>query len=458
MEEKKYLKWYNIVGYGSGDLASNCVNGLLTAFLMIYLTDTVGMNAGIVGTLMMVAKLADGVSDVFFGNLMDRTHTKMGKARPWMLFSQIGNSVFLVATFAVPMNWGETAQYVYFFITYTALGSIFYTANNIAYSTLTSLITKNNNERVLMGSVRFMFSMGTNIVVSSITVGLVGKFGGGAAGWRTVAIIYAIIGLVVNTISVMSVRELPEDEVKAGISDTDSKEDVGFFETFKLLLSNKYFLMIALYYVLMAMQSGITGVGAYYCTYILHNVSLLGAFTASWMLPTIVSLVFTPLIIKRFGIYRVNFLGYVAASIFRIGYIVAGYAMNVPLMVATSALAGLCSGPTMGDLNAITSEAAEYTVRTKGKHIEGAMFSCSSFGMKVGGGVGSALSGILLNLGGYVNAAEVQPESAINMLNFMYLCVPFIMTAMIAVDLYFLKVEKANRDWDAAHGVAKSGE
>lgn len=85
MEERKYLKWYNKVGYGSGDIAGNVVYAFLTSFVMIYLTDTIGLNAGIVGTLIAVSKLFDGVSDIFFGSMIDRTKSKMGKARPWML-------------------------------------------------------------------------------------------------------------------------------------------------------------------------------------------------------------------------------------------------------------------------------------------------------------------------------------------------------------------------------------
>ena len=83
--ERKYLKWYNKVGYGSGDVAGNVVYVLLSAFVMIYLTDTAGLNAGVVGTLMMVSRLFDGFSDIIFGALLDRTNTRMGKARPWML-------------------------------------------------------------------------------------------------------------------------------------------------------------------------------------------------------------------------------------------------------------------------------------------------------------------------------------------------------------------------------------
>ena len=250
MEEKKYLKWYNKVGYGSGDLAANCIYGLVTSFVMIYLTDTVGLNSGVIGVLIAVARVFDGISDVIFGNLMDKTHTKMGKARPWMLWTQIGNCICLVLLFSVPMGMGQTAQYAYFFITYVLLNVIFYTANNIAYASLTSLITKNTNERVQMGSIRFMFSLGTNVVVSSVTVGLVSTLGGGAAGWRNVAIIYAVIALIVNTISVFSVKELSPEELSEGTTAT-MDEKIPFVESLKLLAKNKYFIMIAIFYVLM---------------------------------------------------------------------------------------------------------------------------------------------------------------------------------------------------------------
>lgn len=97
MTEKRYLKWYNKVGYGSGDIAGNVVYAFLSSFVMIYLTNTVGLNPGIVGTLIAVSKLLDGVTDIFFGSLIDKTHSKMGKARPWMLYG----------TLAVPLRWWQ---------------------------------------------------------------------------------------------------------------------------------------------------------------------------------------------------------------------------------------------------------------------------------------------------------------------------------------------------------------
>ena len=210
MEEKTYLKWYNKIGYGSGDIAGNVVYAFLTSFVMVYLTDTIGLASGIVGTLIAASKLFDGFTDVFFGSLIDKTHTKLGKARPWMIYGYIGCALTLVAVFAIPTSWGRTAQYAWFFIAYTLLNGVFYTANNIAYSALTSLVTKNSKERVQMGSYRFIFAFSTSLIIQSITVAFVDVCGGGAAAWRFVAIIYALIGLVVNTISGLSVKELPE--------------------------------------------------------------------------------------------------------------------------------------------------------------------------------------------------------------------------------------------------------
>ena len=457
MEEKKYLKWYNKVGYGSGDMAANMVYALLTSFVMIYLTDTVGLNSGIIGTLMMFSKFADGVTDVIFGSLIDKTHTKMGKARPWMLWSYIGNAVLLVAIFAIPPSLGDTAKYAYFFIIYTLLNAVFYTANNIAYASLTSLITKNGNERVQMGSIRFMFSLATNLVVASITINAVGALGGSTTGWRSVALIYAVIGLVVNTISVFSVKELPEEELenkKDITAKTAPAKKITLLESVKLLLANKYYIIICLVYIFMYINMGIAGINIYYVTYVLGDPALLGSISMANMFPMIIGLAFTPALVKKLnGMYKVNLYGYCGAFLFRILFIFAGYMKNVPLMLISLAAAALCTSPLAGDLNALIAAASDYTYRTKGKRVDGTMFSCSSLGIKVGSGIGSALAGWLLAAGGYIANAEVQPQSCINMLYFLFLWFPFIIAAVMIVLLSQLKVEQANRAWDKEHGI-----
>ena len=354
MTEKRYLKWYNKVGYGSGDIAGNVVYAFLSSFVMIYLTNTVGLNPGIVGTLIAVSKLLDGVTDIFFGSLIDKTHSKMGKARPWMLYGYIGCAITLVAIFAIPTNLGQFAQYAWFLIAYTLLNAVFYTANNIAYSALTALITKNSAEQVEMGSWRFMFAFATSLLIQSITLGAVTALGGGAAGWRTVAIIYAIIGLLVNTLSVFSVKELPEGE----LVDTTDKKEIEQDEKYNLVQAAKLLL-----------------------------------FTA---------------------------------------------------------IAALGQGPWQGDMNAVIAACSEYTWLTKHKRVDGTMYSCTSLGVKLGGGLGTAITGWLLAASHFDSALTVQPDSCINMLKIMYLVIPFALDAIITFILSRMKVEEANEKLRAA--------
>ncbi len=443
---KKYLKWYHKVGYGSGDVAGNCVYALLTAFMMIYLTDTVGLSMGIVSTLIAVSKIFDGVSDFFFGRMIDKTHTKMGKARPWMLWPYVGCAVALVACFAIPTSWGETAQYVFFFISYTLLNAVFFTANNIAYASLTALITKNTSERVQLGSFRFIFAFATKIFIEAITIYAVNWLGGGAFGWRTIAIIYAVIGLITNTISVFSVKELPEAD--EGIADEQAEENkLTFFKSFKLLLKNKYYVVICATYIMTQLYASVIGIGTYYAKYILGNEELFGDLSLAINITMVVALIALPMVIQKMGgMYKLNIFGYLVAVIGRLGVMAAGYMGSIPLMLAFTALATLGIAPLQGDMNALIASCSEYTTLTTGHHLDGMMYSCSSLGIKLGGAFGTAICGWLLDAAGYIKNAPVQPTTCINMLQFLYLWAPTILCFMVMLLLSRLKVEKANKE------------
>ena len=444
MEEKKYLKWYHKVGYGSGDIAGNCVYALLTAFMMIYLTDTVGLSMGIVSTLIAVSKIFDGVSDFFFGRMIDRTKTKMGKARPWMLWPYIGCSVCLVACFAIPMSWGDTAQYIFFFIAYTLLNAVFFTANNIAYASLTALITKNTNERVQLGSFRFVFAFATKIFIEAITIFAVTWLGGGAMGWRAIAIIYAIIGLAVNTISVFSVKELPEAD--EGMEEERTEEHkLTFVQAFKLLLKNKYYVVICLTYILTQLYASVIGMGTYYAKYILGDETLFSDLSLAINITMVVALVALPWVIKKMrGMYKLNMIGYLIAAAGRVGVMLAGYMGSIPLMLVFTAISTLGIAPLQGDMNALIASCSEYTTLTTGHRIDGMMFSCSSLGIKIGGAFGTAICGWLLDATGYVENAVNQSAATVGMLHFLYLWMPIIISVAVFFLISLLRVEKAN--------------
>ena len=442
MGEKRYLKWYNKLGYGSGDLAGNMVYAFLSSFVMLYLTNTVGLNPGIIGTLIMVSKLFDGVSDIFFGTMIDKTKSKLGKARPWMLYAYIGCAVTLVANFAIPASLGRTAQYAWFFIAYTMLNAVFFTANNIAYASLVTFCTRNSKERVEMGSFRFIFAFSTSLIIQSVTVQFVRALGNGASAWKTVAIIYAVIGLIVNTISVFSIKELPEEELA---KDKDQEEKYSLIEAAKLLVSNKYYLMICGTYVCQQIYSAMLNMGIYYMIYILKNEDLYSVFSWAINIPVIIAMCITPMLVEKMkGLYRMNLAGYILGTAGRVGVIIAGYMGSVPLMIAFTAVAALGMAPWQGDMGAVVASCSEYTWLTKGKHIDGTMYSCTSFGTKIGGGIGVALCGWLLDISGFVKTSAVQPTSCINMLHVMYLWIPMLLSLCITFIMSRMNVEGAN--------------
>ena len=467
MNEKKYLKWYQKVAYGSGDLASNCGYALISSFVMLYLTNAVGLNSAVIGTLMMASKLLDGVSDIFFGGLMDKTKSRMGQARPWMLFGQIGVSACLFLVFCIP-NVSETMQYAYFFVFYTAFNAIFYTANSIAYAALAAKITKNGQERVQLGSIRFIFATFTTLVVSYNVMTLVEIFGGGAKGWRTVALIFALIALAVNTFCVLMVEEVPDEDVsvetggetgtsgemdKSGNTEGAADGKVSFGMSLKLLLKNPYYIIILGLYLVNYIYSGITqGSAIYFMTYYMGDPALLGTFSLFQLVPVMIILTLTPMLVKKMGsMWKVNLYARVITLLMGCVFIFGAVNKNLPVMLFATFFRNMAGGPLTGSLNALVAETSDYTWRTQKVRIDGVMFSCSSIGVKLGGGIGSAVVGWLLAAGGFDGQAAVQSASAVNMIFFMYAVLPLAFGVVMAILVYLMKVEKANKEWDAKH-------
>ena len=455
MTEKRYLKWYNKVGYGSGDIAGNVVYAFLSSFVMIYLTNTVGLNPGIVGTLIAVSKLLDGVTDIFFGSLIDKTHSKMGKARPWMRVRLHWLCHYAGGNFRHPDQSGAvcTVRMVSDRI-YSAERCILHCQQHCLLCTDCSRHEeqcRTGRDGFLAFHVRLCHQPAHPVHHAGCCYGI----GRGAAGWRTVAIIYAIIGLLVNTLSVFSVKELPEGEL---VDTTDKKEieqdeKYNLVQAAKLLAGNKYYMMICVTYILQQIYGAMISMGTYYATYILGNQNLFGVFSWAINIPLIIALVFTPTLVAKWnGMYKLNVMSYTLATISRALVAVAGYmgSGNVTLMLLFTAIAALGQGPWQGDMNAVIAACSEYTWLTKHKRVDGTMYSCTSLGVKLGGGLGTAITGWLLAASHFDSALTVQPDSCINMLKIMYLVIPFALDAIITFILSHLKVEEANEKLRAA--------
>lgn len=161
-----------------------------------------------------------------------------------------------------------------------------------------------------------------------------------------------------------------------------------------MLLHNKYYLMICCVYILQQIYSAMINSGIYFMTYVLGDANLLGTFSVAINLPMILGLLITPFLVKKMnGMYKLNLSGYLLGTVSRGLVIVGAYMGSVPMMLVFSAIASIGMSPLQGDLTALIASASEYTYLTQNKRLDGTMFSCSSFGTKLGGGIGTAMSG-----------------------------------------------------------------
>ena len=182
MEQKTTkISFWERFSYGCGDLGCNIIYSAMSAFLLFYYTDYVHISAGIVGTIMLVSRIFDGVTDLIMGVIVDRTKSKMGKCRPWILRMAIPFAIAGILLFSVPSGLGQTAKIAYIFITYNLVSSVIYTAINVPYATLNALITQDQYERSVLSIFRMILATTGTLIITNLTLPLVQAFGNNAS-------------------------------------------------------------------------------------------------------------------------------------------------------------------------------------------------------------------------------------------------------------------------------------
>ena len=184
-------------GYGAGDYAANLVYSSISAFLVVYYTLVLHVDPAVAASIIAVSKIFDGFSDLAMGYIVDHTHSKYGKARPWIARLCVPLAVCTVLMFSVPSSLVGTPRLVYMFLTYNLVSTIFYTGVNVPYATLQGLMTTDQYERGLLGNFRNLLSTFGTMTVNTVVLKMTGFFGGGDAytqkGWTmTVAILMVL--------------------------------------------------------------------------------------------------------------------------------------------------------------------------------------------------------------------------------------------------------------------------
>ena len=220
----------------------------------------------------------------------------------------------------------------------------------------------------------------------------------------------------------MLFRSLSDAELSEGREHEPEDDKMPILQSLRIVVGNKYFLLMVIMFIIMQISMAMSTLGIFFMRYVLDNDNLLGPFAWALNAPQILMLALLPVIVAKVGsMWKVDVVSYIVAIAARAGFILAGYMANVPLMLAFLAVSALAQAPLQGTLTPLLAEACENVFLRTGKRVEGLMFSCTSLGTKIGGGVGTALTGLLLDSAGYVSSKGdekvLQPDSVIDMLH-----------------------------------------
>jgi GPH family glycoside/pentoside/hexuronide:cation symporter len=425
------------MAYGCGDTACNIVFGMITTLLTLFYTDYVGINPITIGLVMLVSRVFDGTSDVIMGFFVEKTHSKYGKARPWILWMSVPYAIAAVLLFAVP-HTTEFLQGIYIFVTYNLCTTVFYTAINVPYGSLSTLMTNSSHEQDLLSIFRMGLAPMGRIIAVTFTMPVVKLFGNTQVAWIKAMGIWASIALVLLLICFFNCKEKVQPTAP-------STKKVPIGKNLKALAKNQYFWVGLVLWTITCVHSTIVGtVLPYYCKYIFHNDSWM--YSLLYLLETgiLCSGAFVcPLFLHRFTKRTISLVGAVVA--------VAGQALviinpNSFVWVAgTSVIRAIGEVPLTALIFGILGDVVDFGEWKTGFRQEGLVFGGGSMGFKLGTGITSAIVTAMMSYAGYIASVGVriqQPIRALKTIQNIYIWGPLIIWIFAVIVLIFYKLDE----------------
>lgn len=428
-------------GYAFGDAAANFVFQTMLIFQLGFYTDVFGITAAAAGTLLLVGRFWDALFDPFMGAIADRTNTRWGKFRPWVLWSAVPFAIVFVLAFTTP-DFDAAGKLVYAYVTYILLMTI-YSVNNLPYSAMSGVMTGDVNERTSLSQYRFFLAMGAAFIVQGLTLPLVGKLGGGSAtkGWQLTIGIFALLSILFFVITFLTTRERIHP---------DPKQKSSPRQDYAALLKNgpwiSMFVLTLFLFITLALWGSAT---FYYFTYYVDKDALFGflqslglvttagelntgqgildafglialadrsnvtsvgfsLFNMTGQLVTILGVLASNALAKRFGKKMVYLVGLFFTTVFTIGFILPP-AGAVGFTFTLNILKSLAYGPTIPLLWAMMGDVADFAEWKTQRRATGVVFAGIVFALKAGLGLGGAICGWLLAAYGYEpNVAQTE--------------------------------------------------
>ena len=431
------LPWMTRIAYGLGDTAQNVVWGAM-GILTFFYTDYAGIDPAMVGMVMLLSRCFDGVSDVIMGFIVEKTNSKWGKSRPWILWMSVPFAVSIVLIYTVPQG-SSAMQFAYLFVTYNLCTTVCYTALNLPYGSLSAMMTRASKERDMLSITRMCLSPWGRILSVSATLPLVKVFGDTQMAWVEVMSIWAVVGLVLLIFCFSRCKETVVIEARAKAA----KIPVG--KALKALAVNPYFWVGMTIWMMQNVIFTITGtILPYYCKYIFADDTIYGSL---YLLETLVTIfvmaVFSPRLLRRFGKRNMSLGGVVICFIGHVIFLLNP--TDFGWVVFSCVVRGIGFAPIQSVIFGFIGDAVEYGQWKTRLRQEGLIFSGGSVGTKVGSGLTSALLTGLLSYAGYVSSSAgsvMQSQQVIDMIVSIYMWGPIFVWIVLIVVLYFYELDQ----------------
>lgn len=434
------LSFKEKVGYGLGDMASNFYMGFFGLFLLYYYTDVFGISPAAAATMLLVTKIIDAISDPAMGLIADRTNTKWGKYRPYLLWMAIPYAGLGYLLFMGP-ELSDTGRLVYAYVTYT-LVMLAYTAINVPYSALLAVISPVAEERTKATQFRFVFASLGTLSVGAFATPLVNLLGGGdeVLGFRLTIILFAVLSVLIFWITFASTRE----RVQAKPHSSSVGED------FSALLGNKSWIILGITGILI-----VIGLNARFASIVFYLKYYLGddgtsvfwifdkiaILTSCGLIGQLIGALYTPMLAARFEKHQLMVaMGILHAVLLALCYQIP--AEQYVLIVLVHSLGIATFGVSITLMFSMYTDCAEYGEWRTGKQTAGLTVSASMFSLKFGSAIGAALPGFMLAWYGFV-ANEVQTDTALLGIRQMFNMLPAVFFLAGGLLMFFYQINRA---------------
>lgn len=423
------------LAYGMGDVGCNFSWMFVGNFLMIFYTDVFGISMSAVATLMLFSRFWDAINDPIIGGLSDKTHTRWGRYRPWLLFAAPLTALVLILTFWAHPDWSQTHKIIYMAVTYCIL-VLGYTCVNIPYGTLCGAMTQNMTERAQINTSRSVSAMIAIGIINIITIPLIEWLGNGNArqGYLLIAILYGTIFAVCHIFCFAKTKEVVEVPVAQKIPLRLQLQAVAKNKPYLLALLGQVLFGFILY--------GRNADLLYYFTYVENDAVLFTYYSMAIIIPSIIGAACFP------KVFQLTSNKGWAASVFAFGtgitiialFFFSPVTSPIPFYLFAALSQFFFSGFNTA-IYAIIPDCVEYGEWRTGIRNDGFQYAFISLGNKIGMALGTALLALSLGWAGY-EANTTQNEAVVAIMRHSFSTIPGILWVVTALALFFYKLDK----------------